>query len=894
MEMVTYGGGTILKTIIESVAIITSTVGFKALLGLAISAGSIFAFAGAIQEGRLEGMMQNWMIPVIIGPSLLLGPTTNLVIKDAITQKYYFVDNVPLGLALPARISSHIGSNITKLLENVMHTSDDRSYQATGMVFGAESRLELSDYAITDPIVASNMRDFVLNCVSYDLLLGHYNLKEFQRAKNLWELISSRTSVNRGIFYKTEQQSPKYCSCKQAAGKLEQSLGLLSNQLAKNEMGKNLPLAYKAVTNLSANAGELIKQQMVIHSVIDGVNHKTSSLGLGHNYAVGRAKLQQTANMEVLGVMAGQSIITTRAVFEALLITSFIFVALMLAIPMGYKMIMRWGQMLLWINLWPPFYVCLDFIMKLSAKHKAELLASSFGMNEPYLCLATSKGLVNIYRDIGAYAGWASIFVPVISYMVLKGGMESFVHIAGNMLSASQGAASAAATEAVTGNYSYANASMDTKSFNTQQQNQINTAASMSHDFIQENTGSQVHTNTARGDHVLNQQVSKLPISINASGALSEANEQGLSESYSNISNKVSSSIAAESQSDSSMSNTLESIASGYNVSGGDNYQISSSVSESAANILSHAKQWEEKYGLDQRQGVEFACQLNAAKGLHGTPGVGKLAGSMVDKLGVSGNSGATRSQMVSEFENFASNEQVKHDMSNLSSFAETGSYSASDSATKSLSQNLESKFNQAYTLQDSLSDQYNAATQFSNNRKYLESNAKQINEDYTQQFMNYLESNAEDPSTLIERAYLRGDAEASTELGNYKQQFLEQIKANPKLSGATLEDIEAGKNNIQSKTPEQKTKFDVDNLGDSNANRKAIDRGTKQLQAQGQIAKQNTQQSRRGSSQNINKQGIDLSDKQEDGRQHYNKQYDQNLVKSAVPWNTHKNKRNK
>lgn len=144
----------------------------------------------------------------------------------------------------------------------------------------------------------------------------------------------------------------------------------------------------------------------------------------------------------------------------------------------------------------------------------------SLGYTHKGLTLATANPLSNLYTDMVAYAGWASLFVPVLAYMILKGGMSSFVHIAGNMMQASQEAAGAAAQEQVTGNYSYGNVSMGNMQYNTAQMNRQGLSASFSDGFMQESTGTYDLTHTPNGS-VMDMKVSHLPVSFSAGQSLS-------------------------------------------------------------------------------------------------------------------------------------------------------------------------------------------------------------------------------------------------------------------------------------------------------------------------------------------------------------------------------------
>ena len=106
--------------------------------------------------------------------------------KDIITGTEKAVGNVPYGLAIMARLSSHVGHLITRGIEQAMHVPDHLQYNKTGHVFGAENLMDIGNFRWTDPVTEENMRNFVVNCVAYDLMLGRYSLKDLKHRPKLW------------------------------------------------------------------------------------------------------------------------------------------------------------------------------------------------------------------------------------------------------------------------------------------------------------------------------------------------------------------------------------------------------------------------------------------------------------------------------------------------------------------------------------------------------------------------------------------------------------------------------------------------------------------------------------------------------------------------------------
>jgi len=117
---------------------------------------------------------------------------------------------------------------------------------------------------------------------------------------------------------------------------------------------------------------------MMIYSVVDGIEQKSTALGNAPNFAARRAYLQQRSTYETLGAMAAESLMTMKAVLEAIVYASFIFLVPLAVLPFGVRILLSWVQTLLWLQMWAPLYAVLNFIMSMSARSKSiEMLSTS-------------------------------------------------------------------------------------------------------------------------------------------------------------------------------------------------------------------------------------------------------------------------------------------------------------------------------------------------------------------------------------------------------------------------------------------------------------------------------------------------------------------------------------
>lgn len=611
-EIITYGGGEMLVHVFNAVAMLvngkTGTI-FRPLMLVGGTIGALWAFSKAFWDSSMDGLVLKWLIPMVVLVGTCLIPTATVHILDPVAgtpAHSWNVDNVPFGLARAAQMASSIGYSLTTWIEFAFKTPEHQQYNKTGMIFGAENLLEMSHYAITDECLARNMRDFVHNCVTFDILFGKYAMDELKQSGDIWKTIKEKTS-NVRMFTKCESGKTRctLVSCRAGAHDLHDQLKPHIDGLAAHHILGHLPNLYTQLTGMAEQAAAAISQQVMMHTLIDAIERKCDSSGLGTNFAVRRAYMQQRHTYEVVGALAAKSLVVMRNILEALLYAAFIFIMPLALMPMGFRVFFKWLWMLVWIQLWPPLYAILNCGIMVAAQANVKHM---IGIDKG-LTILTSTGLNNLALDMQTYAAYASLSVPLIAYAILQGGISSLMQLSSSLSGVSQSVGGTAAQEQTTGNYSYGQVGLETTAGFTETMHQYQKAPLLSSGFYQENRGDQ---STVHGQRsmIMNDPVSQLPFELNASEQLSQ-----------NIRNSINNSDSFATQERESLnenlmhanrvaSDQIEHTASNKNYDQVKSAGSNQSVSESSQELLRKAETWGKQYNISAKDSLSILSNI--------------------------------------------------------------------------------------------------------------------------------------------------------------------------------------------------------------------------------------------------------------------------------------------
>ena len=756
----THGGGEVLCGVLNAVAsLVNANSGslFTPLIRLGILIGGFGATLSALWKQSPLTLFRDWMLPFYLILNVLFIPTASVMVIDPLSKMNQKVDNIPWALGAFAGTVSIIGYTITKGVEEAFALPDNLTYQATGTLFASRLVQNSKELCITNEDIKENMREFVGQCVVYDVLLGSkYSLQDLKHTSNIWELVSTNASQVRSFVYRDlkagnqARAKSEIIICREGVGKFNalwpreindaatllgrRLLGKenaqsqrIDNELVKREMLQNLPSAYGYLLKSSKTAEDTIKQQMMISALVDGIEHKSTSVGNAPNFAARRAYLQQRTTYQTLGDMAAENLPIMKSVLEALAYAAFLFVIPLALLPMGWKIISQWAGIVLWLQMWAPLYAVLNFIMNVTARAKN---LNHLGITtEDGVTLANSLGLYNINADMSAMAGYLSMSIPFISYALVKGGVGSFVHLASHLSNVTQGAASRASDEAVTGNYSFGNTSLNNQHLNTVQAHQTNLLASYQGGGFKQSDGRVEQMTSASGGHMLNIASSQLPSTLSATESDTNMLTHQASVHTQAAENSQIASSQAQAEAYRSAHDWALNQSRGFSASKGLSSSENAQWSKATDTIRGITERFAEQHGLSAIQ----ASELIASAG----------AGLPFGPLQISGNwsakSMAQRSENYDHAKDITQTSDYKEALNTAISYAKDTRFSNQDETSRRFAESITSSLDQSTQYRNEASANLQKAQSFNEAASWSRQNGTSISANLNNEYMDWL-----------------------------------------------------------------------------------------------------------------------------------------------------------
>lgn len=732
MEVHTYGGLKILEGIFNGVAMMSNNGTLKSLVAILVLFAAIWTLSKSLLSSSVQPIIMKFFLPVLLVCSFLMVPKTKVRIVDAIQGgKVTTVDHVPFLLGFVASVSSKIGYNITTAIESVMHVPNDTKYNSTGMIFGAQSYLDVKKYKIRDSDFERNLRSFSKQCLFFDLVVGRYSIDDLKKTTDIWEFLKKNTSAVNMMTYvspkkadetgKKIDRSTTYRSCSSVLEDFDKCFDKEKKFYTAEDFAKNLPATFQAITGLeqiNQDAKTMIGQQIMMNFLGNGFDR--------HGFAATRAKEQQRDTYLTLGALAGSSLITMRVVFEALLIASFVFVV-PLSVLLGFKTLFNWVFMVLWIQLWPPFYAILNYIMQLSLRAKTQTILQFLSEDQYGLSFFTSSGMQDLYQDIFALSGYLSASIPFLSYAVIKGGVASFMHLAGAMMTPAHQSAGSAAAEISSGNYNYANTSFGQESYVNRTALQNNLAPSLSHGYTAINEGRSIITRS-EGFDIYKEARSDLKTSLLSDESLSTAHSQMTQEAQSYVDsntqtlNESFSSLAKNSYDLSNYLSSSESLADA------DTLRNGQTLSTNLTNCMNEVSNFAKQQNISENDAWNMTLKLGFEAFGTGTA----TAFSDVN----------TTDEAWSHAKNIAENENFQKGIQDLMEFSSSSTSSTLSDEGKRLAEGFSRSIDSVHSAQEQHQKSLTNLEQVSNSETYTKQMSIQQRSNLDQDFVDFVNEN--------------------------------------------------------------------------------------------------------------------------------------------------------
>lgn len=477
-----YGAGGVFAQFFNAIPAAVGSGTFTILLRISALLAGTTALASAIFR-RDFLLCVKWFATFYLVFYIIFWPKVSVEIIDRTDSRHYAVDNIPMGLGVLASLTTTIGDALTRLTDEIFSMPDDLGYSKTGMVMASKLALASRQFQITDSRLNENMERFMVQCVYWPIMLGHYTMDDLTTAENLWGFISEHAPKARSFLY-----DRTITVCKDGAPQLGRDLQANIDQVAihggtrlfsssktpadaKGQLLKYLPVAYGYLLNTSGTATNILQQSIMANAVTNGLLYfgiSTNSQTAVTNYAATRAQEQQRLTQNTLGFLAGYWLPIMKNAFEAIMYGCFLFVVLLSLFPFGLNVLKNYVYTLCWLQAWAPLYAIINLICSYYAQ------VQSLSTPQSGFILKNWYSFLQVNHDMASLAGYLTMSVPFIAAGLVKGMAGTMTHVAQYMGGVSQSVGSQAASEAVAGNISMGMTGMRNNSafnFSAHQQN---------------------------------------------------------------------------------------------------------------------------------------------------------------------------------------------------------------------------------------------------------------------------------------------------------------------------------------------------------------------------------------------------------------------------------------
>jgi conjugal transfer mating pair stabilization protein TraG len=409
LSIIVYGNGEFFKEYFSAIAASFGANTFSTLTRLAVVFSSFLVAYSYILK-RDIAVMFKWVGMFYLATHVLFLPKVWVQIIDRINQQHtYLIDKVPLGLAAIASYTSVVGDELTQLVEMNFPMPDDLTYEKTGVVMASRILATASQANIADAQFSNNLKNFLDQCVFYDLLLNKYSISQLINSPNIWQLISESASPARAFTY--DQQT---ILCRTGAEKLNaewnrvinDEMALYGTQLFPTENDGQkafktyLTISYQFLTHAPDDAAHIMQQNMLINAINSDLIH-----------------LDPTPPHDSMGKKIADWLPLMKNAFEAILYACFIFIVLLTFFPFGLSVIKKYICGLLWLQLWAPLYAVVNLICSYSAR----VQSLAFLKQTSAITLKNHAALSHINQGIIDLAGYLALSIPVLVTCVVYG-----------------------------------------------------------------------------------------------------------------------------------------------------------------------------------------------------------------------------------------------------------------------------------------------------------------------------------------------------------------------------------------------------------------------------------------------------------------------------------------
>lgn len=782
LEIYAIAGGDWLRGNLNAIAAFMGTSTWSTIEKMCIAISVLIVAGNWVKKHNVMDLI-GWVFSLTLVSMLVVIRTPVQIIDYSNVAQVYEVDNVPIGLAIPASLTTRVGNALIQSYEMVFALPDSVTYSKTGMLFGSNLVAKSTDFLSQNPQITTLFSDYVQNCVMGDIFLNHkYSFEELLNSPDPYTLIFANPSPLRGVFDKNNQ----FQTCEEASRDLKSALALDTqtggktwNYYVRQLFGgkPNPDLLFSQMIGDSYNyfyssgqsAGQIIRQNVTMNALRSGIQSYAARSGdtaslvnMANTSSLEKQRLAQAT----MGHQALRTLPLMQTVIMGIMIGMFpIMVMAAMFNMMTLQVLKGYVFALIWLQTWPLLFAILNSAMAYYAKQ-----------NGAPVVLSELSQVQLKNSDIATTAGYIAVMIPPLSWGIVKSMGAAFSSAYSHFSSSGLSATSQAASGVVDGNYSFANMQMENVSGYSWGTNSTTSFGQMSRQLA--NGG--MSTQTRDGSMVWDSggAMSKLPVDINVGRQIASAQQQMAREADV----QAESALHGYNSSVTSAWNSLQQF--GTNKGNSASTTTGADTTESSQDSMARSKMWnavvanakannisnEESFqqlmddSAKSTQGVDLYGSGKWSSGDQLFGKLGKWGTGLSAEAGVKGSAGWTHSSGNTDNVGTSGRESndSRHDTSSQAAkdFKEASDYFTSRKTTTSgniTDNNASSRVDQFAASLSSAKNSYDQYTssrtrshEYSEMASRTESMTGQMNENLTQQFANFVQHRAPQDAEAI------------------------------------------------------------------------------------------------------------------------------------------------
>ncbi len=782
LEIYAIAGGDWLRGNLNAIAAFMGTSTWSTIEKMCIAISVLIVAGNWVKKHNVMDLI-GWVFSLTLVSMLVVIRTPVQIIDYSNVAQVYEVDNVPIGLAIPASLTTRVGNALIQSYEMVFALPDSVTYSKTGMLFGSNLVAKSTDFLSQNPQITTLFSDYVQNCVMGDIFLNHkYSFEELLNSPDPYTLIFANPSPLRGVFDKNNQ----FQTCEEASRDLKSALALDTqtggktwNYYVRQLFGgkPNPDLLFSQMIGDSYNyfyssgqsAGQIIRQNVTMNALRSGIQSYAARSGdtaslvnIANTSSLEKQRLAQAT----MGHQALRTLPLMQTVIMGIMIGMFpIMVMAAMFNMMTLQVLKGYVFALIWLQTWPLLFAILNSAMAYYAKQ-----------NGVPVVLSELSQVQLKNSDIATTAGYIAVMIPPLSWGIVKSMGAAFSSAYSHFSSSGLSATSQAASGVVDGNYSFANMQMENVSGYSWGTNSTTSFGQMSRQLA--NGG--MSTQTRDGSMVWDSggAMSKLPVDINVGRQIASAQQQMAREADV----QAESALHGYNSSVTSAWNSLQQF--GTNKGNSASTTTGADTTESSQDSMARSKMWnavvanakannisnEESFqqlmddSAKSTQGVDLYGSGKWSSGDQLFGKLGKWGAGLSAEAGVKGSAGWTHSSGNTDNVGTSGRESndSRHDTSSQAAkdFKEASDYFTSRKTTTSgniTDNNASSRVDQFAASLSSAKNSYDQYTssrtrshEYSEMASRTESMTGQMNENLTQQFANFVQHRAPQDAEAI------------------------------------------------------------------------------------------------------------------------------------------------